>query len=163
VSDDTVSRTDTGGSAAVGGFNYQHCVTAWFAVRMLAGTAVSGVRGLYQGAVLEIACETDDPVDDCRVSLPDDILVLQVKHSIDLRKAEDSEMAKTAAQFVRQHLMPGHAADKMILVTTSSASRNVSANLKGALDRFRKLPEPSLPLGGAAARRRRRSPSSSTT
>jgi hypothetical protein len=148
VSEDTVSRTDTGGSAAVGGFNYQHRVTAWFAVRMLAGTEVSGVRGLYQGPVLEIACETDDPVDDCRVSLPDDILALQAKHSIDLRKAEDSEMAKTAAQFVRQHLMLEHAADKLILVTTSFASKNVTENLKGALDRCRKHPEPSLPLSG---------------
>jgi hypothetical protein len=141
-----VSRTDAGGSAAAGGFDYQHRVTAWFAVRMLAGAAASGVRGLYQGEILEIACETGDPVDDCRVTLTDDVLVLQAKHSISLGKAKDSEMAKTAGQFVRQHLMAGHATDRLILVTTSLASGNVTKHLKGALERYRKRPEPSIPL-----------------
>ena len=143
ASEDSGLRTDVGGSAAAGGFNYQHRVTTWFAVRMLAETRASGVRGLYEGAVLEITCETGDPVDDCRVSLTDGTLALQAKHSVYLRAAEDSEMAKTASQFVRQHLMPERATDKLILVTTSSSSRSVTGNLRRALDRFRKLPEPS--------------------
>lgn len=142
-------RSDVGGSAAASGFNYQHRVTAWFAVRMLVGTRASGVRGLYEGAVLEIACETDDPVDDCRVTLRNSTLALQAKHSLELRTAEDSEIAKTASQFVRQHLMSEHATDKLILVTTSSSSRSVTGNLKRGLDRFRKLPEPSLPSSDA--------------
>lgn len=141
-----MSRMDTGGSAAAGGFNYQHRVTAWFAARMLAGMAISGVRGLYQGAVLEIVCETGTPVDDCRVIVPDAVLALQAKRSIILGRAEDSEMAKTASQFVRQHLLPGRAMDRLVLVTTSSASGTVTKHLKRALDRFRKHPEPPLPL-----------------
>jgi hypothetical protein len=149
LSEETVPRTDTGGSAAAGGFDYQHRVTAWFAARMLAGTAASGVRGLYQGEILEIACETNDPVDDCRITLADNVLALQAKHSINLGKAEDSEIAKTAGQFVRQHLMPGHNADRLILVTTSYASGNVTQHLRGALERFRKLPEPSFPLSSS--------------
>ncbi len=145
------ARADSGGSAASGGFTYQHRVTAWFATRMLAGTTAAGVRGLYQGPVLEVTCETGEPVDDCRVLTADGILVLQAKHSINLVKAEDSEMAKTASQFVRQHLMPGHAADRLVLVTTLVAPRTVTQHLSNALDRFRKHPGPPLPLDGPHA------------
>jgi hypothetical protein len=145
------ARADSGGSAASGGFTYQHRVTAWFATRMLAGTTAAGVRGLYQGPVLEVTCETGEPVDDCRVLTADGILVLQAKHSINLVKAEDSEMAKTASQFVRQHLMPGHAADRLVLATTLVAPRTVTQHLSNALDRFRKHPGPPLPLDGPHA------------
>ena len=146
MSEDIVSRTESGGSAAARGFNYQHRVTAWFAVRLLAGSSASGVRGLYQGPVLEVACETGDPVDDCRVRLADGVLVLQAKRSIDLETSRDRDLGQTAGQFVRQHLMAGHSADRLVLVTTSSSSRTVVRHLKEALDRYRKLPEPPVPL-----------------
>jgi hypothetical protein len=145
VSEDIVTRTDTrgtGGSRAEGGFSYQKRVTAWFAVRILAGARASGVHGLYEGPVLEVLCETAEHVDDLRVGLPDIVLVLQVKRSIKLEQAEDSPMGDTVAQFVRQHLTPGHAKDRLILTTTPVTPNTITENLKGALDRFRRYPDP---------------------
>lgn len=145
------SRTDAGGSAASGGFTYQHRVTAWFAVQMLAGTAAAGVRGLFQGPILGVTCETGEPVDDCRVLADDGTLALQAKRSITLGKAKDSEMAKTVGQFVRQHLMPGHSTDRLVLVTTPASPKTVTQHLRDALSLFRKHPEPPLPLNGPRA------------
>jgi hypothetical protein len=143
------SRKGTAGSRAAGGFNYQDRVTAWFAVRMLAGDRASGVPGLYEGQVLDLVCETRDEVDDCRVGLPDDVLLLQAKHSVQLKQAEDSDLGHTAGQFVRQHLTPERAADKLVLVTTSFSSNSITEDLRGALDGFRNsYPEPALPLSG---------------
>jgi hypothetical protein len=109
---------------------------------MLAGARASGVHGLYEGPVLEVLCETADYVDDLRVGLPDAVLVLQVKRSVKLEQAEDSPMGDTVAQFVRQYLTPGHAADRLILATTPVTPNTVTENLKGALDRFRRYPDP---------------------
>lgn len=143
------SRKGTAGSRAAGGFRYQDRVTAWFAVRMLAGARASGVPGLYEGQVLDLVCETRDEVDDCRVGLPDDVLLLQAKHSLKLEQAEGSELGKVAAQFVRQHLTSERASDKMVLVTTSFSSNSITEDLRGALDSFRNsYPEPALPMSG---------------
>jgi hypothetical protein len=149
VTEGIASRKGTAGSRAAGGFNYQDRVTAWFAVRMLAGDRASGVPGLYEGQVLDLVCETRDEVDDCRVGLPDDALLLQAKHSIQLKQAEDSDLGRTAAQFVRQHLTPERGADKLVLVTTSFSPNSITEDLRGALDGFRNsYPEPDLPLSG---------------
>jgi hypothetical protein len=146
-------RKGAAGSRAAGGFHYQDRVTAWFAVRMLAGDRASGVPGLYEGPVLDLVCETRDEVDDCRVGLPDDVLLLQAKHSVQLKQAGDSDLGRTAAQFVRQHLTPERAADKLVLVTTSFSSSSVTEDLRGALDCFRdSYPEPDLPLSGVRGR-----------
>lgn len=143
------SRKGTGGSRAAGGFSYQDRVTAWFAVRLLAGDRASGVPGLYEGQVLDLVCETRDEVDDCRVGLRDDVLLLQAKHSVQLKRAEDSDLGRTAAAFVRQHLTPGRAADKLVLVTTSFSPKSITEDLRGALDGFRNFyPEPALELSG---------------
>jgi hypothetical protein len=149
VGEGIMSRKGAGGSRAAGGFDYQDRVTAWFAVRMLAGDRVSGVPGLYEGQVLDLVCETRDEVDDCRVGLPDGVLLIQAKHSVQLRRAEDSDLGRTAAAFVRQHLAPGRAADKLVLVTTSFSSDSITQDLRSALDGFRNsYPEPVLPLSG---------------
>jgi len=116
---------------------------------MLAGDRASGVPGLYEGPVLDLVCETRDETDDCRVGLPAGVLLLQVKHSVQLKRAEDGELGQAAAQFVRQHLTPGRAADKLVLVTTSFSSNGITEDLRGALDGFRNsYPEPALPLSG---------------
>jgi hypothetical protein len=147
VKEGIASRKGTGGSRAAGGLNYQRRVTAWFAVRMLAGDRASGVPGLYQGRVLDLVCETHDEVNDCRIGLPEDVLLLQAKHSIELRQAEGSPLGQAVAQFVRQHLTPERAADKLVLVTTSFSSDSITEDLRGELDGFRNsYPEPALPL-----------------
>jgi hypothetical protein len=140
-------------SRATGGFDYQDRVTAWFAVRMLAGDRASGVPGLYEGQILDLVCETRGEVDDCRVGLPDGVLLLQAKQCVQLKQAEDSDLGQTAAQFVRQHLTPGRASDELVLVTTSFSSNSITEDLRGALDGFRNCyPEPALPLSGDRAK-----------
>jgi hypothetical protein len=116
---------------------------------MLAGDRASAVPGLYEGPVLDLVCETRDEVNDCRVGLPDDVLLLQAKHSVQLKRAADSDLGQTAAQFVRQHLTSEGASDKLVLVTTSFSANSITKDLSGALDGFRNsYPEPALPLSG---------------
>jgi hypothetical protein len=79
VREGIASKKGTAGSRAAGGLDYQDRVTAWLAVRMLAGDRAAGVPGLYEGQVLDLVCETCDEVDDCRVGLSDDVLLL---HSV---------------------------------------------------------------------------------
>ncbi|MFF3920387.1 hypothetical protein ACFYZB_44680 [Streptomyces sp. NPDC001852] len=135
------ARADAGGSAGAGGFDYQHRVAAWLAVAAVAGSASPGVQGLWTGTVERIACETGEPVDDCRVHTSDGrTLALQAKRSITLSQSEESELSKTVAQFVQQHLMPGHEQDRLVLVTSRDASKPVRNDLEQVLDRLRNAP-----------------------
>jgi hypothetical protein len=135
------ARADAGGSAGAGGFDYQHRVAAWLAVTAVAASASPGVQGLWTGTVERIACETGEPVDDCRVHTSDGrTLALQAKRSITLSKSEESELGKTVAQFVQQHLMPGHEQDRLILVTSRDASKPVRNDLAQVFDRLRNAP-----------------------
>ncbi|MFE3237549.1 hypothetical protein ACFXKJ_36185 [Kitasatospora indigofera] len=141
MNENASARSDAGGSAGAGGFDFQDRVAAWFAVAVLAGEAAAPVHGLWTGTVQQVACETGEPVDDCRVRTADGVtLALQAKRSITLGIAETSELAKTVKQFVAQHLLPGHDDDRLILVTTSEASGAVRNNLEQALQRLRTSP-----------------------
>ncbi|WP_407915193.1 hypothetical protein [Kitasatospora sp. NE20-6] len=141
MNENSSARSDAGGSAGAGGFDFQERVAAWFAVAILAGEAAAQVQGLWTGAVDQVACETGEPVDDCRVHTTDGVtLVLQAKRSITLGTTETSELAKTVGQFVTQHLLPGHDDDRLVLVTTSEASGAVRNDLERALQRLRNSP-----------------------
>ncbi|WP_133061486.1 ATP-binding protein [Streptosporangium minutum] len=92
------------------------------------------MNGLWSGQVRRIACETGDPVDDCRVeTVNGTALAIQAKRSISLSSKESSELAKTIRQFVQQHLTAGHKEDRLVLVTTSEASGAVRNDLRKAL------------------------------
>jgi hypothetical protein len=116
-------------------------VAAWLAVTAVAASASPSVQGLWTGTVERIACETGEPVDDCRVHTSDgQTLALQAKRSITLSQSEESELGKTVAQFVEQHLMPGHEQDRLVLVTSRDASKPVRNDLAQVLDRLRNAP-----------------------
>ncbi|MEU0990894.1 hypothetical protein [Streptomyces sp. NPDC005953] len=135
------TRADAGGSAGAGGFDYQHRVAAWLAVTAVAASASPSVQGMWSGTVERIACETGEPVDDCRVHTSDgQTLALQAKRSITLSTSEESELGKTVAQFVQQHLLPGHEQDQLVLVTSRDASKPVRNDLAQVLDRLRDAP-----------------------
>ncbi|MFJ7164365.1 hypothetical protein ACIQUV_02530 [Streptomyces globosus] len=141
MNEDSSTRSDAGGSAGAGGFDFQDRVAAWFAVAILASEAAAPVQGLWTGAVEQVACETGEPVDDCRVRTTAGVtLALQAKRSITLGATETSELAKTIGQFVAQHLLPGRDADRLVLVTTSEASGAVRNDLGQALQRLRNNP-----------------------
>ncbi|WP_174564896.1 ATP-binding protein [Actinomadura chibensis] len=65
------------------------------------------------------------------------VLAIQAKRSINLSSGDSSELAKTTAQFVQQHLTPGHEHDRLVLVTTSEASGAVRTDLRKVLTRIR--------------------------
>ncbi|MER6112979.1 hypothetical protein [Streptomyces hirsutus] len=135
------TRADAGGSAGAGGFDYQHRVATWLAVTAVAASAYPGAQGLWSGAVERIACETGEPVDDCRVHTSDGrTLAIQAKRSITLSQSQESDFGKTVAQFVQQHLMPGHEQDRLVLVTSRDASKPVRNDLAQVLDRLRNSP-----------------------
>ncbi|MFD6347695.1 hypothetical protein ACFWF9_23645 [Streptomyces roseolus] len=146
MSTDETSRSDSGGSATAGGVDFQARVAAWFAAQALAGPAAAGVSGLYDSAVLNVSCETGAPVDDCRVRLADGVvLALQAKRSITLGTTAGSELGKTVAQFVEQHLWSGHEHDRLVLVTSSDAASTITTDLASVLDCLREAPDGSSP------------------
>ncbi|MEW2051798.1 hypothetical protein [Streptomyces sp. NPDC005476] len=135
------ARETPGAAPGPGGFDYQHRVAAWLAVAAVAASTSPGVQGLWNGTVERIACETGESVDDCRVHTSDRrTLAIQAKRSITLSQARESELGKTVAQFVQQHLMPGHEQDRLVLVTSRDASKPVRKDLAEVLDRLRDVP-----------------------
>lgn len=131
-------RSDAGGRAGAGGFDYQHRVAAWFATHILGGTGVTQHEQLWHGPLHRLGVETGQPVDDISLTpASGPPAALQCKRTIVLSEGEDSELAKTVTQFVDHHLTDGHGDDKLVLVTSSAASRVVHAHLRQILDRLR--------------------------
>ncbi len=102
---------------------------------MLAGAAAPPILALWASVLRRVDCETVEPVDDIRLT-PEDghLAVAQCKRTIDLSTSADSELAKTAAQFVNHHRQEGHADDNLVLITTSEASGRVTNTLRSVLD-----------------------------
>lgn len=155
----------SGGAAAAGGFNFQHCVTAWVAVHILAEKAASPPWGLPADTTLEwLRCETEQPVDDLLVGTSSSGLVFaQIKRSVNLSKSKNSDLASTFSQFVRQFITCRNKTggpnptdrpldptkDRLVLVTTSSSSNPIRKHLSNVLDRIRNL-TPSQTVNEAA-------------
>ncbi len=130
-----------GGAAAAGGMDYQARCVAFASSAILAATAPPPL-GQSTSPIVRIDCETTEPVDDIRLGLragPN--MVIQCKHSIRLSAGEDSEIAKTIDQFVRQHLTDGLGEDELVLATSSTASGSITNVLRVLLARIRLLPE----------------------
>lgn len=131
-------RSDGGGRAGAGGFDYQHRVAAWFATHVLAGSSLTPIDELWRGALQRLDLETGDPVDDVRLTpLQGSDVALQCKRTIQLSRAETGESSKTLDQFVEHHCSPGHDGDQLVLVVTSEASAPVRTHLRRLLDRLR--------------------------
>lgn len=131
-------RSDAGGRAGAGGFDYQHRVAAWFATHVLGGAGFTPDEPLWHGPLRRIDLETGDAVDDVRLT-PENAsaVMLQCKRTIVLSEGERSDLAKTVTQFVGHHLADGHEDDKLVLVTSSAASSVVHTHLRQVLDRLR--------------------------
>src|SRR6267142_6884544 len=99
------SRT-AGGAATQAGTDYQNRVAAWIAVRILAEQDASPPWDLPSHVTLEfLRCETEQPVDDLLVGTSSNGHVfIQVKHTLSLETSEDSDLASSLDQFVRQLL-----------------------------------------------------------
>ncbi len=143
-----------GGPPAIGGFNYQHRVAAWFAVRMLAESDAAPLWGLSAPTRLSfVRCETEQEVDDVQVGTSlDGYLFGQAKHTLTLSETTDSDLASALGQFVRQYLSyrdtpgirPWERAldinlDRFLLITGSHSPGTIRQHLQKLLVHMRGL------------------------
>lgn len=136
-----MSNNTAGGAATAGGMDYQAQCAAWVSVQILAAGAAPPIEGLWTGPLDRVDCETAEPVDDIRAQpRTGPPVVMQCKRSVSLSAAADGEFGKTIDQFVRQHLMPAHASDELVLVTTTDAPATIRNTLRTLLERIRTLP-----------------------
>ena len=158
-------KSTGGGSAATIGPDYQARVSAWIAVRILAEQEASPPWDLPSDTVLKwLHCETSHEVDDIRVICSGDgIAFLQAKHTVDLEKKDDSDLASSLHQFVRQFVAPvtlevnarpwerplDAVRDRLVLVLGPDSSAPVRKHVPDLLTKLRAL-LPQQPLEDAA-------------
>lgn len=144
----------SGGAAGAGGFNFQHAVTAWAAVRILAGQGAPPAWELAADTTFDwLRCETEQPVDDLLVGTNRGVAFCNIKRSLTIGTSADSEFASVLQQFVRQFLSfrdrnPGArpwerpldpALDRLVLVCSASASGTVRTSFSNVAARVRGL------------------------
>jgi hypothetical protein len=124
-------------------------------VRILAEQEAAPLWGLPEDVTFDfIRCETEQPVDDILVGTSHGGHVfIQVKHTVMSSSTEDSALASTLEQFVRQFLAYRSGTtgknrwerpldvnlDRLVLVTSSRSSAPVTEHLPYALTRLRTL------------------------
>src|SRR2546425_9531800 len=92
-----------GGATAAGGFNFQHRVTAWASARVLAEAAAPPAWELPADTTFEwLRCETEQPVDDLLIGTSRGLAFCNIKTSIRVGAAANSEFASIVRQFVQQ-------------------------------------------------------------
>lgn len=148
-------RGSAGGAAAAGGMNFQYRVTAWVAVEILAEKGASSPWSLPEGTALEwLRCETEQPVDDLLVGTSGGGFVFsQIKHTLRLSKAADSDLASVLDQFVRQFIANRAGSskgrpwerpldplrDRLVLITGPRSSKPIRVHVPAILGRVRNL------------------------
>lgn len=97
-------RKSAGGPAAIGGFAFQHSLTAWVAVGVLAETASSPRWDLPSSAFFKFfRCETEQPLDDLMIGTSTGGLVLlQISTNISRSADADSKLSSSIEQAVKQ-------------------------------------------------------------
>lgn len=149
------NRRGGGGAATAVGMAFQHRVAAWVAVRILAEQDASLPWHLPVGTTLEfLRCETEQPVDDLLVGTSGDGFVFtQIKHSVQLSRQPDSDLAVALQQFARQFVAcrTGSSVgrpwerpledtrDRLVLTTSPKSSKTIRNHLTAVLNRLRKL------------------------
>lgn len=149
----TMTENRSGGSAAAGGMDYQHRVSAWAAALILAEQDSVVPWNLGTGNIFEsLRCETEQPVDDLFVeTLSRGRIFGQVKHTLELSTRDYSDLASALDQFVRQFLTCRDNTDgmkpldllqdRLVLVTSSQSSKPIRVHLPSVLNRLRDLPK----------------------
>lgn len=148
-------RKSGGGTATAGGMDFQHRVAGWVAAHILAEKDATQPWDLPTGTTLEwLRCETEQPVDDLLVGTSSNGLIFaQIKRTLQLSEAADSDLASAFDQFVRQFVacrakctgpQPWDrpldpVRDRLILITSPSSSEPVRRYLSAVLSRLRDL------------------------
>ena len=93
--------SSAGGSAMQGGADYQNRVAAWIATKMLSEGSAEPIGP--SGKVVYLAAETEASVDDLLVgSESGGYAFIQAKRKLFLSERENSDLASTVKQAVRQ-------------------------------------------------------------
>ena len=149
-------KNNHGGAAAASGMDFQHRVSAWLAVRILAERAAPAPWDLGTTVSLEfLRCETEQPVDDILVGTSENgFAYIQVKKTLSLSEQVNSEIASVFDQFVRQFIAYREiknasrpwerplesSRDRLVLATSSRTSEPIRVHLVSVLNRLRSLP-----------------------
>ena len=151
--------SSAGGSAMQGGADYQNRVAAWIATKMLSEGSAEPIGP--SGKVVYLAAETEASVDDLLVgSESGGYAFIQAKRKLSLSERENSDLASTVKQAVRQltaddvkkrpwsrSLNPG--SDRILLVTSSDSGAPITVHLRSVMRRAPGL-DPAQHLSDAA-------------
>lgn len=154
-----------GGSATAGGMDFQHSVSAWLAVLMLAEKDAVMPQWLPAGTTLDwLRCETEQPIDDIMAGTSaGGLIFIQAKKALYLSAGEGSALASVVDQCVRQIISmrnkptgsrpwdrgPDPARDRFVIVTSPDSSKAVVSHAGNMLARLRSL-VPGMALTDAA-------------
>src|SRR5688572_17993027 len=150
-------RESGGGAGASGGFEFQHRVAAWIAVRVLAEEAASPPFDMSAAwTAEELHCETQQSIDDVRVVFSSGATAdAQVKRSLSLSDKLNSVFSDAVGQFtgqfiaLRKSLPAGQAIDpqfrRFVLVVSPAAPATLRVDLRSLLQILMTTP-PSRPL-----------------
>ena len=135
-------RSSSGGAGGAGGHDYAARVASYYGVAMLAEQSHVLGWGIPAGVTIEsVAAETAEAVDDQRLGLSDGSQVLlQAKRQTTAATSDGSPLAKTADEFVRQHLADGGQASPLVLVCGPASSGPIKEALPRMLERLRGEP-----------------------
>jgi hypothetical protein len=146
------TTSTSGGSAAQAGMEFQNRAAAWVAVHILAEQSVSPPWDLPVQVTLEfLRCETEQPVDDLLVGTSEGgFAFVQVKRRLALERRDDSALASTVDQYVRQLLVSREATpgrpwerpldcerDRLVLLVGPTTSGAIRSDLATVLNRLR--------------------------
>ncbi len=140
-----LNRGPIGGSASTGGATYGATVTAWACVRMLLGArATLAWRLPHLAFIRSMVCENASEVDDLVLHvMPQARVYIQIKHGLDAGAEFKSAIGQMSRQFAQGNF--NRNADRLVIVTDSSASGTIRVDLPKALSWFHDLPH-STPL-----------------
>ncbi|MDQ5987912.1 MAG: hypothetical protein CSYNP_03660 [Syntrophus sp. SKADARSKE-3] len=151
-----------GGNATAAGIEFQAKLGAWLASLLLAERPLDSLMTGKQ--IRSLRFETEAPVDDILVEADGGWIFIQAKSSLTLSVALQSDLAKTANQFVRQWLAcsTGSGAlgwdrplqldrDRFVLAVGPKASRTLSVDLAQGLAALQRSGSAPLPKSKATA------------
>jgi hypothetical protein len=116
-----------GGNATAAGVSFQGCIGATFVTAGIAARPLDPRLGLSSASVKLIRFESESPIDDLLVETTEaGYVFVQAKTTLSLSSSLDSELGKTAEQFVRQWQ----------LCSTGDGGKGWNRPLNPLIDRF---------------------------
>lgn len=154
-----------GGAATAGGMEFQHSVSAWLAVLMLAEKNAVVPWCLPAGTTIDwLRCETEQPIDDIMAGTSaGGLIFIQAKRALNLSTHDGSVLASVVDQCVRQVISMRNkptgsrpwdreadpARDRFLIVTSRDSSKAIISHAGKMLARLRSLVA-GMPLTDAA-------------